>query len=323
MGVRRHVPALELPLHLRRRAARAILDAPAPELEQGCCSYGAHFVDDDDVANVVAAFVRLTPDADAVPRQGHAGAASCGPASPATTASTPTVTRLVDDACIFLNRPGFAGGAGCALHIAALEAGERPLDWKPNVCWQVPLRLEHSTDENGHVTSRLREWKRRDWGEGGAEFHWWCTESPEAFVGDRPVYQESRDEIVELVGQGDLRHAGRAAGAPGLDPAPPPGAAARLPQRGGREQVGAERVERAERLTSVVVVLVARRRTRRRTSRPGRRSRRPRRLGGGRATTAITEPEIERPRTGLLQLPRLFEAAMTTLLHAGLPRLVS
>jgi hypothetical protein len=112
-----------------------------------------------------------------------------------------TVTRLVDDACIFLNRPGFAGGAGCALHIAAVEAGERPLDWKPNVCWQVPLRLEHATDENGHLTSRLREWKRRDWGEGGAEFHWWCTESPEAFVGTEPVYRWARHEIVQLVGQ--------------------------------------------------------------------------------------------------------------------------
>ncbi len=30
------------------------------------------------------------------------------------------MTRLVDDACIFLNRPGFAAGAGCALHTAAL-----------------------------------------------------------------------------------------------------------------------------------------------------------------------------------------------------------
>jgi hypothetical protein len=62
------------------------------------------------------------------------------------------------------------------------------------------MRLEHSTDENGHVTSRLREWKRRDWGAGGEEFHWWCTESPEAFVGRDPVYVSSRDEIVEFVG---------------------------------------------------------------------------------------------------------------------------
>ena len=62
--------------------------------------------------------------------------------------------------------------------------------------------LEHSTDENGHLTSRLREWKRRDWGEGGEDFHWWCTESHEAFVGEEPVYLWARDDIVELVGQG-------------------------------------------------------------------------------------------------------------------------
>ena len=99
-----------------------------------------------------------------------------------------------------LNRPGFAGGAGCALHQAALDAGERPLDWKPDVCWQLPLRLEESTDDHGHVTSTLREWKRRDWGDGGAEFHWWCTESHDAFVSPDPVYVTMRDEIVELIG---------------------------------------------------------------------------------------------------------------------------
>ncbi len=112
-----------------------------------------------------------------------------------------TVTRKVDDACIFLNRPDFAGGPGCALHVAALEAGERPMDWKPDVCWQVPLRLEHATDDNGHVTSTLREWKRRDWGAGGAEFHWWCTDSPDAFVGRVPVVEHLRAEIVALVGE--------------------------------------------------------------------------------------------------------------------------
>ena len=184
---------------------QGILDEPAPELAQGCCSVGAHFVDEDDVANVVRQFVRLRPHH----MQFHAKAVKGGflrpgdaeDADPEGT-NDDTVTRLVDGACIFLNRPGFAGGTGCALHIAALEAGERPLDWKPDVCWQVPIRLEHSTDENGHVTSRLREWKRRDWGEGGQEFHWWCTESPDAFVGTSPVYESARDEIVELVGEG-------------------------------------------------------------------------------------------------------------------------
>jgi hypothetical protein len=177
-----------------------ILDGPAAEMEQGCCSYGAHFVDDDDVQTVVRSFVRLSPRH----MQFHAKAVRGGflrPGEPDAEGNPTTTTRLVDDACIFLNRPGFEGGTGCSLHIAALEAGERPLDWKPNVCWQVPIRLEHFTDDHGHVVSRLREWKRRDWGDGGAEFHWWCTEAPEAFAGSEPVYRSSADEIIELVGR--------------------------------------------------------------------------------------------------------------------------
>ena len=62
-----------------------------------------------------------------------------------------TVSRLVDGACIFLNRPGFHSGPGCALHLAALNRGERPLDWKPEVCWQLPLRRIDETDQYGHA----------------------------------------------------------------------------------------------------------------------------------------------------------------------------
>jgi hypothetical protein len=175
---------------------QGVLTGPAPELEQGCCSYGAHLVDEADERDVRAAAARLTADQ----WQHRDVAAEAGDPLQAGEDGAPAVTRLVDDACIFLNRPGFPGGAGCALHRAALDAGERPLDWKPDVCWQLPLRLVESTDELGHVTSTLREWKRRDWGDGGDEFHWWCTEAPDAFGGRRPVYEALRDEIVELVG---------------------------------------------------------------------------------------------------------------------------
>ena len=110
------------------------------------------------------------------------------------------VTRRVNNVCIFHNEPDFEGGMGCAFHIAALEAGERPMDWKPDVCWQVPLRLEEFTEDDGHVVSFVREWKRRDWGEGGADFHWWCTDDSKAFVGDHPVYKSLKEELVELIG---------------------------------------------------------------------------------------------------------------------------
>ncbi len=176
---------------------KGILDEPAPELQLGCCSLGAHFVDDADRRRVVEAYERLRPDQ----MQFHSAARRDGIVVDDDDGEQVATTRLVEDACIFLNRPGHAGGPGCALHSAALAVGERPLDWKPEVCWQVPLRLEHSEDESGHVTSRLREWKRRDWGDGGDDFGWWCTDTPDAFVGDEPVYRWARDEIVELVGK--------------------------------------------------------------------------------------------------------------------------
>ena len=59
-------------------------------------------------------------------------------------------TRVVDGACIFLNRPGFAGGAGCALHLAAIDADESPMDWKPSVCWQLPIRVEWERARRAH-----------------------------------------------------------------------------------------------------------------------------------------------------------------------------
>lgn len=173
---------------------QGVLTGPAPELAHGCCSYGAHFIDDADLAEVEVAVERLRPDQ----WQHHRKAARGGWLR--TDDDGTRITRVVDGACIFLNHPGFAGGAGCALHQAAVEAGERPLDWKPDVCWQLPLRQLDHVDENGHVTSTLREWKRRDWGEGGQEFHWWCTESPDAFVGTSPVYRYLADEIRAMVG---------------------------------------------------------------------------------------------------------------------------
>ena len=68
------------------------------------------------------------------------------------------------------------------------------------MCWQLPLRREDQVEEDGHVISTIRQWDRRHWGRGGLEFHWWCTEDPEAFVGKVPVYEEMEAELTEMVG---------------------------------------------------------------------------------------------------------------------------
>jgi len=172
---------------------QGVLTGPAAELVEGCCSYGAHLSDNKDARRVQAAAARLTPSqfqhlkrarrVGVVKRQGE-----------------DLTTRLVDGACIFLNRPGFPEGPGCALHRAALEAGVPARQYKPDVCWQLPVRREDTTDESGHVTSTVTQWERRHWGPAGDEFHWWCTEAPEAFVGTEPVYLSLADELGALMG---------------------------------------------------------------------------------------------------------------------------
>jgi hypothetical protein len=166
----------------------------APELVEGCCTYGAHFVDAKDVRRVEKAAAELTP----AQWQHQSAGKKHGVTK---RVGKDVTTRLVDGACIFLNRPGFEGGPGCALHRAALEMGVPPLRLKPDVCWQLPLRREDSVEDNGHVTSKITEWRRRNWGEAGDEFHWWCTEEEAAFSSSVKVYESLSDELVELVGK--------------------------------------------------------------------------------------------------------------------------
>ena len=180
------------------QGCKGVLDHDATALGEGCCSHGAHFIDEADIQTVIDSSARLTKQQWQNYKKGH-NKGILGDQDGTTT------TRVVNGVCIFHNQPDFPGGAGCALHIAAMEAGERPMDWKPDVCWQLPLRLEHHRDTNGHLVSTLREWKRRDWGEGGDDFHWWCTESADAFVGTIPTYEYLSGEITELVGESAYR----------------------------------------------------------------------------------------------------------------------
>ncbi|MGF1596705.1 MAG: hypothetical protein ACFCVK_07195 [Acidimicrobiales bacterium] len=175
---------------------RSIDVEPDPTGAIGCCVHGAHFVDADDRRRTERLAAQLTADewqfaATARQRGGPSKKDKSGD----------WVTRKVKGACIFLNRADFGGGAGCALHLAALRRGERPIDWKPSVCWQVPIRLDVHTDEWGYETILVRAWERRDWGPGGEEFNWWCTESDEAYTATEPVYRNARDELVELMGR--------------------------------------------------------------------------------------------------------------------------
>ena len=164
------------------RGCQGILSEP--NAVEGCCSYGAHYSDDDDRKRVTKAARRLKPE--------HWQLYDVGKR----TGIGKTKTRKVGGRCIFLNRDDFSGGMGCALHIGALAAGESPIDWKPDVCWQLPLKLRDEGD--GHYV--IEEFGRSGFGPGGDEFYWWCTEAPEAFTAKRRVYQTLEDELRKLMG---------------------------------------------------------------------------------------------------------------------------
>ena len=176
------------------RGCQGVLTGPAPELVQGCCSYGAHLTDDADVARVEAAAATLGAEEWQFAARGRRNGVV------RTDRSGTRTTRMVDGACIFLNRPGFSAGPGCALHQVATRRGQLPLELKPDVCWQLPLRREEVVDSAGRVISTITQWDRRHWGGGGAEFHWWCTEAPEAFTAAKPVWREMAPELIALVG---------------------------------------------------------------------------------------------------------------------------
>ena len=133
--------------------------------------------DDDDLRNTAAYAALLTHD-----DWQYRGAATKKGGAFKKNKEGAWVTRRADGACIFLNREDHPGGSGCALHSKALKLDQRPLDWKPDVCWQVPIRLDIHTDDYGHDTVFVRAWERRDWGEGGDDFHWWCSEEPPAYT---------------------------------------------------------------------------------------------------------------------------------------------
>ncbi len=172
---------------------QGVLTGPTPELAQGCCSYGAHFTDEEDRQRVELAALRLTEDQWQFKAKGKKGTTKVNKNGEA-------VTRMVNDACIFLNRPDFHRGPGCALHVLAIDNEESYIPLKPEVCWQLPLRREDVTLANGHIVTRIAQWDRPDWGSGGSDFHWWCTEDPAAFVGATRVVDSMSEELTAIMG---------------------------------------------------------------------------------------------------------------------------
>ena len=165
-------------------------------LNHGCCSFGAELDGPDgldEARNLSAAAATIPVHL----FQYHAEAARDGVFKD----DKYSATRVIDDACIFLNRNGFEGGEGCALHLAAQYFDESPTEWKPSVCWQLPIKVDWEMRNDNVEVATLRGWARRDWGSHGEEMAWCCTEGPDAYVGTSQVIDSLADELREIVGE--------------------------------------------------------------------------------------------------------------------------
>ncbi len=182
--------------------------ADSPDV--GCCTLGAHFADKDDERRVAGFVEQLTPEH----WQFHPGRPVKRKDWTEKDEDGERKTRMheVDGqrSCVFANRPDFApssggGGAGCALHGLALEQGRNPLETKPDVCWQLPIRRTfreiERMDGTSYVEVTITEYDRRGWGPGGHDLDWYCSGNTEAHVGVEPVYVTNEAELVAMMGR--------------------------------------------------------------------------------------------------------------------------
>lgn len=174
--------------------------------DDGCCSHGAFFTDDDDLARVTTNVALLTDEDWQLAPVGRASWTEEDAADDDPDKGVRSLrTRTVDGACVFLNRPGFPGGQGCALHRMALRTGVHPLTTKPDVCWQLPVRREQEhvdlPDGTRVLVTSIGEFDRRGWGPGGHDLHWWCTGAPTAHVSPEPLVETYAAELTELLGE--------------------------------------------------------------------------------------------------------------------------
>ncbi len=169
----------------------------------GCCTLGAHFSDKDDEKRVK----KFVKQLDREHWQFHPDNRPGGHAKDwiETDEDGDRKTAVHEGACIFLNRPGFEGGEGCALHGLALRKDMHPLETKPDVCWQLPIRRTFRDvelpDGTAYTEVSIGEYDRRGWGPGGHDLDWYCSGNTEAHVGATPVYISNAPELVEMMGQ--------------------------------------------------------------------------------------------------------------------------
>lgn len=189
------------------------IDTSRPEL--GCCAHGAFLSDEEDLLNLHANVERLDADLWQLREATLAEAEADGSLAHGHEAyivqdevddEPAWKTRTLEGACVFLNRPGNDEGApaGCVFHTMAIQQGLSLVETKPEVCWQLPLRRtqEWETRPDGQeiLHTRLGEYDRRGWGEGGLDLDWYCTSDPGTHQHSTALWKRHIPELTALLG---------------------------------------------------------------------------------------------------------------------------
>lgn len=178
--------------------------ADSPDV--GCCTLGAHFADGED-EDRVAAYVGMLDETlwQHRPRKKKVKRSDWTEVDDEGERKTKVIEHDGQRACVFANRPDFHAGAGCALHALAYVLEKNPLETKPDVCWQLPLRrtFREVTRQDGteYTEVTIGEYDRRGWGPGGHDLDWYCTGNPQAHDAPEPLYVTSAAELTALMGE--------------------------------------------------------------------------------------------------------------------------
>ena len=81
--------------------------------------------------------------------------------------------------------------------MAALRGARARSDWKPRICWQVPLFFDTDDETPDHHGARVADC--RSWGRKG-NIDWWCTERHDAFSADQALYVTMEAELRRVCG---------------------------------------------------------------------------------------------------------------------------
>ena len=170
--------------------------ADAPDV--GCCTLGAHFADKDDEKRVAAYVDQLDAELWQFQPEGRkVEEADWIETDDDGERKTRTVEVDGQQACVFHNRADFATrrrAARCTRW--RCEQGKNPLETKPDVCWQLPIRRTFRNVERQDGTSytevSIGEYDRRGWGPGGHDLDWYCSGNTEAHVAVEPRLRHQR-----------------------------------------------------------------------------------------------------------------------------------